>query len=55
MGESARQYYAEVYTAGGLDRTSDEFVCFDDDQKLETFFVFSQSSHLKELLLSAGR
>jgi hypothetical protein len=43
LGQSARRYYNELYKAGGLDRMADEYVCFDDDDKLETFFIFGES------------
>jgi hypothetical protein len=34
---SAREYYNEIYAAGGLDRFADGEVCFDEDVTKENF------------------
>lgn len=52
--QSARQYYGELYKAGGLDRMADAFVCFDDDAKLETFFIFGESKTIREFMTADG-
>jgi hypothetical protein len=54
LGQSARQYYNELYKAGGLDRMADGYVCFDDDNKLETFFIFGESKTIREFLIANG-
>lgn len=54
FAQSARDYYNEIYKAGGLDRMSDGYACFDDDPKLETFFIFGKSETLKQFLISTG-
>ena len=54
FAQSARDYYTEIYKAGGLDRMADGYVCFDDDPKLETFFIFGKSETLKQFLISTG-
>ena len=48
--QTARDYYNEIYKAGGLDRFADGEVCFDDDPKLDTFFIFGQSKHMREFM-----
>ena len=40
--QTARQYYDELYKAGGLDRMADKYVCFDDEDELKTFFIFAR-------------
>jgi hypothetical protein len=54
FAQSARDYYNELYKAGGLDRMADGYVCFDDDPNLETFFIFGKSETLKQFLISTG-
>jgi hypothetical protein len=53
-GQSARNYYDELYKAAGLDRMADQYVCFDDDPALETFFIFAKSDTLKQFLSDNG-
>jgi hypothetical protein len=33
---------------------ADEYACFDDDPKLETFFIFGKSETLKQFLINTG-
>jgi hypothetical protein len=54
LGQSAQQYYNEIYKAGGLDRMSDGYVCFDDDDKLGTFFIFGESKTIREFMIADG-
>jgi hypothetical protein len=54
FGQSAQQYYNELYKAGGLDRMADGYVCFDDDDKLETFFIFGESKAIREFMMANG-
>src|ERR1700674_1075482 len=54
QAQTARDYYNEIYKAGGLDRMDDGEICFDDDPKMETFFIFGQSTHLREFLEMNG-
>jgi hypothetical protein len=52
--QSSRDYFNEIYKAGGLDRMADGYVCFADDPKLKTFFIFGRSETLKQFLIDAG-
>lgn len=52
--QSARDYFNELYKAGGLDRMADEYVCFDDDPVLENFFIYADSKILKAFFVSTG-
>ena len=54
FAQTARNYYDEIYKAGGLDRMADEKVCFADEQNNQNFFIFAQSTHMKELLIAEG-
>lgn len=48
--KTARQYYDELVKAGGLYGMTNEFACFNDDAADETFWTFSKSEDLAELL-----
>jgi hypothetical protein len=39
---------------GGLDHLADEFVCFDDQKDLDTFFIFGENKTLKAFLVDNG-
>lgn len=52
--QTARDYYNEIYKAGGLDNFADGEVCFDKDPALDTFFIFGQSKHMREFMQSDG-
>jgi hypothetical protein len=52
--QSAREYYKELYVAGGLDRMADRYVCFDDDPNIKTFFVFAESKYVHEYMMADG-
>lgn len=52
--QSARDYFNELYKAGGLDRMADEYVCFDNSPELQTFFIFAKSDVLKQFLMDNG-
>lgn len=54
VAQSARSYFEELYKAGALDRMADEYVCFDDDSSLQTFFIFTTSQTLREFLIQTG-
>jgi hypothetical protein len=51
---TARDYYNELYKAGGLDRFADGEVCFDEDTTSENFFIFGQSAHMREFMKADG-
>ena len=53
--QTARDYYRELYAAGGLDRFADEYVCFQDDTKAQAFFIFGKSDTLRDFLQAEGR
>ena len=52
--QTARDYFNELYNAGGLDRMADEYVCFDDSPELQTFFIYADSEVMKEFLTQNG-
>jgi hypothetical protein len=52
--QSARHFYDELYKAGGLDRMADAYVCFDDDNNLETFFIYGESRVIREWMTADG-
>jgi hypothetical protein len=54
FGQSARQYYSELYNAGGLDRMADEYVCFADEADNQNFFIVAQSEDIKKYLMADG-
>lgn len=54
VGQNARDYYEELYTAGGLDRFADGHVCFFDDENSDTFFTFGQTKLLREYMIEHG-
>ncbi len=51
---TAREYFDELYKAGGLDRFADGNVCFDEDAANENFFIFGQSKYIRETMKSDG-
>jgi len=54
FSQTARTHYDEIYKAGGLDRMADQYVCFDDDPTISTFFIFAKSDTLRQFLESVG-
>ena len=54
FAQTARDYYNEIYAAGGLDRLADRYVCFNEDLNVKTFFVFTENKHLREYMISNG-
>jgi hypothetical protein len=55
FAQTARDYYKELYAAGGLDRMADKYVCFADDPKLENFFIFGESKDMRESMIADGK
>lgn len=53
-GVFARDYYQQLYNAGGLDRMADGHACFEDDPKAEAFFIFGQSKYIREFMVAGG-
>jgi len=51
---TARDYYNELHDATGLDNFADQYVCFDNDPRSESFFIFAQSSILRDFLKANG-
>jgi hypothetical protein len=51
---TAREYYDELYKAGGLDRFADGEACFDEDITNQNFFIFGQSKHMREFMKADG-
>jgi hypothetical protein len=54
VATTARDYYNEIYKAGGLDRMADGYACFPDDDN-GSFFIFGQSEVVKEFLKTEGQ
>ena len=54
VAQSARGYFDGLYKAGGLDRMADEYVCFDDNSSIQTFFIFTTSKTLREFFIAEG-
>ena len=50
---TARDYYQELYKAGGLDNLPDEYICCRDDT-VPTFFIMAKSDLIKNLIESDG-
>jgi hypothetical protein len=55
FSQTARDYYNELYKAGGLDRMADRYVCFTDDPKQENFFIFGESKDIRESMMADGK
>lgn len=53
--QTARDYFNELYKAGGLDASAAQYVCFDDRPQAQSFFIFSESRVYKDLLTRAGK
>ncbi len=53
--QTARDYFKDLYKAGGLDKTADEYVCFDDRPDLKAFFVYADYSALKQRMSDDGK
>jgi hypothetical protein len=53
--QSARDYYDELYSVGGLDQTAAQYACFDDRPAVKSFFVFSESRIVRDLLIQNGK
>ena len=51
---TARDYFDELYKAGGLDRMADAYVCFYEAENNQNFFIFGFSKDLREYMISAG-
>jgi hypothetical protein len=51
---TARDYYNELWTAGGLDQILSHYVCFDERPELETFFLFTESKIIREVMTDDG-
>jgi hypothetical protein len=54
FGQTARDYYNELYKAGGLDRWADEYVCFADEGDNQNFFILTQSEDIRKYLMADG-
>jgi hypothetical protein len=54
FSQPARDYYKELYAAGGLDQILSDRVCFDDQPELDTFFIFTESRVIREVMMADG-
>lgn len=52
--QSARDYYKELQAAGGLDHVAGAHACFQDDPKIDSFFIFTESKNLRNYMLADG-
>jgi hypothetical protein len=51
---TARDYFNELYKVGGLDRMAAQYVCFRDDKDAQVFFIFAESSNVRDFLKEQG-
>lgn len=51
---TARDYYNELFAAGGIDGMAGTHVCFQDDPTVENFFVLKESKNLRDYMLADG-
>ena len=51
---TARDYYNELYSAGSLDRVAGAHVCFQDDPRVDTFFIFGEGKDLRDSMTADG-
>jgi hypothetical protein len=49
---TARDYYKELHAAGRLDHMADGHACFQDDPKVDSFFIIKGSKNLRESMLA---
>lgn len=54
IAQSARDYYNELYAAGGLSQIASHRVCFDDRKELDTFFLLIESRVIREIMVADG-
>jgi len=54
FAQTARDYYKELYAAGGLDQMASGYVCFNEDADSKTFFIFAENRYLREYMISNG-
>lgn len=54
FAQTARDYYNEIYAAGGLDRLTARYVCFNDNPDVKAFFIFTENKYLREYIISNG-
>ncbi len=52
--QTARDYYNELYEAGGLDQILSEYACFSDEQTNTNFFLFAETKNIKEIMVKDG-
>jgi len=50
FAQTARDFYNELYAAGGLDQILSYRACFDERPELQTFFIFTESKVIREVM-----
>ena len=55
FSQTARNYYDELYKAGGLDGAASMYACFDDRAESTEFFTFVTSDVVKDYLIENGK
>ena len=53
-GLTARDYYKELYAAGGLNNMAGGHACFQDDPKASSFFILREGRNLRDSMLADG-
>lgn len=53
--QTSRDYFNELYKAGGLDGSASQYVCFDERPAVKGFFTFSESRVMKDYLIQTGQ
>jgi len=51
---TARDYYNELYAAGALVHMAGGHACFQDDAKIDSFFIFGETKNLRDYMLADG-
>ena len=54
FGQLSRDSYNELYAAGALGKVISDRVCFFDDPELDTFFMFTESKVIREIMIADG-
>jgi hypothetical protein len=54
FAQTTRDYYNEIYGAGGLDRMAARYVCFNEEPDVKAFLIFTENKYLREYMISNG-
>jgi hypothetical protein len=51
---TARDYYQELLAVGGLVHVAGDYACFQDDPKVDSFFILRESKNLRDSMVADG-